>query len=182
MLEKCQKCKGKRLLHIADKIAFAGDKSHFSLAYLSEAAKISGLRVFGTSDSLDMLITKRINVVSSSITKAKKMGVLILTPDLFEKELTRICDGNIVNKRNPSLKRAIQDGGKVYPIGLNREEERVFLTFLEKNDLLLAHKRVPTVIAAISSTTLLNSGDAKVLMSMGVPVYNYNRVLPTLLA
>ena len=52
----CPKCKGKRIFHIGDVIAFSGDKSYFSLAGLSDSAKIAGLRVHGARDNVVAVI------------------------------------------------------------------------------------------------------------------------------
>lgn len=178
---RCRKCHGSRFFHIADRVAFAGDKSHFSLGGLADKAKILGLRVQGSNDDLVALISKANPRTSTSVKKAKMRGVRIMGPDEFQKELKLICDGNVPSKPNPRLATLITNGGKIYAWGLSREEEKILASFLKRNGLRRGVMRKESLALAITNSTYIKTSGAKILKALGVPVYDFTRIKKTLL-
>jgi hypothetical protein len=176
----CPKCKGKRIFHIGDIIAFSGDKSYFSLAGLVDSAKIAGLRVHGAKDDVVAVISKAANGSSKSIENAKKRGILILRPDEFRDELKKICEGNVPNKKNPQISRLITSDARVFAWGLSPDQEIILAAFCKKNQVSRWKIRKPSLTFSITTSLHLKSGNAKVLRSMGVPVYDFNKIIKTL--
>ena len=176
----CPKCKGKRIFHIGDVIAFSGDKSYFSLAGLADSAKIAGLRVHGAKDNVSAVISKAVDGSSKTVKNAKKRGILILGPDEFREQLTKICEGNVPNKRNPQISRLISSEAKIFVWGLSEDQEKILAAFCKRNQVSRWKVRKPSLTFSITTSIHLKSGNAKVLRAMGVPVYDFNKIIKTL--
>jgi hypothetical protein len=176
----CTKCKGKRIFHIGDAIAFSGDRSFFSLAGLANAANIAGLRVHGANDKITAVITKSSISSSESLKKAKMRGILILSPDDFQKEIKRICEGNVPSKENPRISTLVGEGSKIFAWGLGNEQEKILDTFCKNHKIARWKVRKPSLTFAVTTRIHINSGNSKILRSMGVPVYDFNKILKTL--
>ena len=176
----CPKCKGKRIFHIGDVIAFSGDKSYFSLAGLADSAKIAGLRVHGATDNVSAVISRAVDGSSKTVKNAKKRGILILGPDELREQLTKICEGNVPNKRNPQISRLISSEAKIFVWGLSEDQEKILAAFCKRNQVSRWKVRKPSLTFSITTSIHLKSGNAKVLRSMGVPVYDFNKIIKTL--
>jgi hypothetical protein len=175
-LTSCPKCKGKRTFHIGDSIAFSGDKSFFSLAGLGDAAKIAGLRVHSANKNVVAIITKAEIGSSRTLKSAKKLGILILGPDQFRKELKRICEGNIPKKSNPKISSLINENTKIFAWGLSDAQEKILDDFCKRNSVSRWKVRKSSLTFSITSSIHLNSGNSKILRSLGVPVYDFNKI------
>ena len=173
---KCPKCKGRSYFHVADRIAFGGDKSHFSLAAQAEIANLMGLRIQSAKDELVALITKSDAKTSSTVRLAKKRGIRIMSPLEFEKELKTLCDGNVPDGRNPSFAKSISSGGKIFAWGLSAEDEKTLNRFLKLGNITRGSQRKSSLALAITSSIHINSGSAKILKSLGVPVYDFSKI------
>ena len=178
--KKCPLCKGKAKFHIGDRVEIAGNYSHFALAYLADAANMAGLRVSNGGDKHLALVTRDADVKSDSIKRARKVGTPIMSPDEFKKALSKLCKGNIPKTRNPLFASLIVSGGRMYPIGLSTDQEKLLAKYLKQHGLLIGKRRIKTVVAGIATNDSLQSGSALILKSEGVPVYSFNKVLATL--
>ena len=176
----CPRCKGKRIFHIGDAIAFSGDKSYFSLAGLADSAKIAGLRVNGSKDKVVAIISKASISSSETLKNAKKRGTLILGPKEFRVQLKKICEGNVSNRRNPQISRLISNEAKIFVWGLSEDQEKILAAFCKKNQVSRWKVRKPSLTFSITTSIHLKSGNAKILRSMGVPVYDFNKIIKTL--
>jgi hypothetical protein len=174
--KKCPKCKGRSTFHIADRVAFAGDKSHFSLGWLSDSAKMEGLRVHGSTDNLVALISKANSRISSSVRTAKSRGIKIMMPEDFEIEIKKVCDGNVSTFRNPTFKSRLKDGGRIFAWGLDTEQEKLLAKFIKRNNMKKTEIRKETLSASITTTIFLKTPEAKILKALGVPVYDFSRI------
>lgn len=176
----CRKCRGKRRFHIGDAIAFSGDKSYYSLAGLADAAKIAGLRVQGANGKISAIVSKASTRSSVTLKKAKKNGVLILGPEEFRIELKKICEGNLPEKRNPRFSSLISQDSKVFAWGLDDSQESILKEFCCMHGIKRWKVRKSSLIFSITTSIHTNSGNAKILQSMGVPVYDFNKIKKTL--
>ena len=179
---KCPKCKGKKIFHIADRVAFAGDKSHFSLGGLADQAKHKGLRVQGVSDDLVALISTANAKTSSSVKNARARKIRIMNVAEFESAIKKICEGNVPIESNPPLAKRIATGGKVFAWGLSPEQEKILIGYLKRNGLTRGMVRKESLCLAVTTSLFINSGSAKILKSLGVPVYDFSRIKKSLLS
>jgi hypothetical protein len=173
---KCSKCGGRNYFHIGDRVSFGGGFSHFSLRDLSTAALIAGLRVQNARDAIVALVTEADSKTSSTVRSALARKIPVLEPDDFRQKLKNVCDGNVPVMKNPNFSSTIEPGGRYFAIGLDNSDLKLLNAFLKRNSLIKAQYRVASVKAAISSPEGIRSGDALVLKSMGVPVYNINKI------
>ena len=157
-------------------MAFAGNFSQFSLSGLADKAKIEGLRVHGSKDDLDALVTKAEGFSSTSARNAIKRGIRLMDPLEFQIELKRICDGNVPNVPNPNFYKRLYSGGKIYAWGLDESQTKILTNYLQKNGLMRGVMRKESLALAITSSIYLNTSGAKILKVMGVPVYDFARV------
>ena len=168
------------MFHIGDAIAFSGDKSYFSLAGLANAASIAGLRVHGASDNVVAIVSKAVISSSATLKNAKKRGILILGPDEFREQLKKICEGNVSEKRNPQISTLISSEAKIFAWGLSEDQERILARFCKRNQVSRWKVRKPSLTFSITTSIHLKSGNAKILRSMGVPVYDFNKIIKKL--
>jgi hypothetical protein len=103
-----------------------------------------------------------------------------LGPDEFRKQLNKICEGNIPDKRNPQISSLISSEAKFFAWGLSEDQEKILVKFCKRNQVSRWKVRKPSLTFSITTSIHLKSGNAKILRSMGVPVYDFNKVIKTL--
>lgn len=84
------------------------------------------------------------------------------------------------NKRNPQISRLISNEAKIFVWGLSEDQEKILAAFCKKNQVSRWKVRKPSLTLSITTSIHLKSGNAKVLRSMGVPVYDFNKIIKTL--
>lgn len=173
----CTKCRNRNLLHEGDRIAFAGDMSHFSLEPLIKKAEFKGLRNHGLSKHAKVLVTKNVKVPSRSINRAKAMGIPVLSEAKFAAEIARICPGDWGKPKKPPFSISIIKGSTVLYIGADESELAALNKFLKSREAKLVSRMTTALTAAVCSNLMKeNGGKIKVLDRLGVPAYAFSRL------
>ena len=173
-IRECNRC-ANRLLHPGDQISFGGDKSEFSTLDLQKLAKFKGLRIQGLSKQVRYLISSG-GSNSATVMKAKLMGIQIISPKQFEKELEKLCQALVKKSTKKPFNKIVKDGSRIYVIGLNQKETSILEDYLKKQGAKISPIMNATLTAAVCSKFMLKSDKSSQLIGLNVPIYDFSRI------
>ena len=175
-MSSCSKCKGRAWLHVGDRVTFGANKTYFSHSHLILKSRLLGVIVNDLGKNTKFYVYNPGPKISKDLEKPKKFKVKIISPIKFEKYLNQVCNGNVIKKRNPSLKSVLKDGSAVYGIGLTKGEQIQLSKFAKKNKLRIFKVRKESISAVFCNHAFLNSGDSKIFRAWQIPVYDISKI------
>ena len=174
---KCETCKDKRILHIGDLIASAGNKTHFSHSHVFLAAEDRGLRVQGTIKGCKIALLNPNGALKKHLNEAQRHAKLVLTPEEFEAELKRVCRGTIpIERKNPSFESRLGPGKRIYLLGLTSGEEQIIREMCKVTKTKIGKMRKPSLSAVVTNNKMYRGGRADYFRFLKVPVYKFERI------
>jgi hypothetical protein len=175
-LKSCPKCKGNAPLHVGDRVAFGANKTYFSHSHLILKARLKGVIVNDLGKGTRYYVYNPGPKKDEDLIRPRAAGVKIIRPELFETYLSDLCRGNIGPSKKIPLAKLISQSAPIYEIGLTKQERIVFEKFAKRHKCRIFNVRKPSVVAVICNHGHINSGDADIFRSWGVPVYDFSRV------
>ena len=178
MICNCEACKASKWqLHIGDRVVFSGNIPGREMHAAKYVCENAGLRIQGsvTKDSVAVVVYDVLEE-SNTVKKGRDIGARILTLDQLRVAIGQITPNARMIKNVP--KSAFETlplfEAKIYPIGLDDEENVKFRLLLKQYHSLEAQQIRPSVTAAVFGKNSANSGIIKIFSSEGVPSYDIN--------
>jgi hypothetical protein len=172
----CSKCRNNSILHIGDKVTFAGNKTQFSHSELRHLANLRGLLFTGKQKRVKIGIlnpngAKRIHYKSAS-----HFAEFVMSPDEFKESLKKICRGKLPQERSkPPFKHLLSPGSRVYFLG-SEKQLQTLSKFVEKSGARITNRRTKTMVAVVASKKSISTGQKDFFRFLGVPVYFFENL------
>ena len=175
-VQKCSKCGNRASLHVGDRVTFGGNKTYFSHAHLVLKARLLGVIVNDIGKHTKFYVYNAGPKSKTDLAKPNRAGIKVISPDLFERYLEKLCRGNIKRIKNPALKSVLTLGSPIYGIGLTKSEVIKINKVAKYYQCKIYKVRKESISAVFCNHSHLNSGDADIFRAWGIPVYDVSRV------
>ena len=100
------------------------------------------------------------------------MGNFVLDPNDFEKALSKVCRGVLIDSpKKPTFKGCLGPGKRVFLLNLTQKQIESISPLIESSGSKITNIRKETLSCVVTSRLNLNSGRADLFKFLGVPLF-----------
>lgn len=172
----CPKCKNRTLLHIGDKVTFAGNKTQFSHSELRHLANLRGLLFTGKQKKVKVSILNPNGATKEHYKSAISFAEFVMTPNEFKESMKKICRGKLSPEKNkPPFNQLLSPGSRVYFLG-NEIQSKKFSKSIQNSGARITNRRTKSLVAVVASKKSISAGQRDFFRFLGVPVYFFENL------